>query len=599
MNKLLDKTFERRSILLGGLKGSLLLGLLARTYTLQVIQKEHFQILSDKNRLYKFLIIPDRGIIVDRNNCILAESNNEYFILFDRDYIKNFDQTFETLKNIISLNEQDIIDIQKQLSKKQSIEPILIKNNLPLKEVYNLEVNLNHLPGIRSEKIRTRFYPDPFPLTHLLGFVGTVSTNDKKNDSAPILNEPGFKIGKTGLEKAFDLTLRGEAGEKKVEVNAYRKIVRTLSLQKSKMGEQLSLTIDMDLQKTVYNLLEPYHTGGCAVMDVHTGELLSFVSYPGFDGNLFSHKIYQKSWQALSNDPYKPLTNKLINGLYAPGSIFKMIIALAALEKGIITHQTSYHCPGHFDLNGHKFHCWSWRTGGHGHVNLTQAIGISCDVFFYHVALKLTSEEITNMAQRFGLGIPTGIELPNEKKGFIPTIDWQNNNFKRKWQKGDTINLSIGQGMLLTSPLQLCRMTACFVNGGRLINPHVLCSTTPQAELIDIKPEHLDSIKKGMEAAVNAPYGTARRAQITTKGFEMGGKTGSTQVSRITEAQRRLGTHNDRPWHLKEHALFVGYAPLHKPRFATVVLIEHGGSGGRYAAPIGKEVLLKTQELFS
>lgn len=598
MNNLLQKSFHRRSVLLAGIKGSLLLGLVGRLYTLQIVHQNHFQTLSDKNRLHKFIIIPDRGLIVDCNNNILAESNNEFFSIFDRDHIKNIDAALVKIQSIISLNAYDLELIQKQVLKKRSVAPILIKNNLSLDEMYKLEVHLNEIPGLRAEKIRTRFYPDPLPFTHVLGFVGTVSSKDREKDLSPLLKEPGFKIGKTGLEKKFDLTLRGKDGERKVEVNAYRKIVRTLSFEKSVPGDKLTLTIDMDLQKEVYNLLEPYHSGACTVMDAHTGEIRAFVSYPGFDGNLFSRKIHQKSWDALAQNHYRPLTNKLTTGLYAPGSIFKMMIALAALEKGIVKETTSFHCPGHFDLNGHKFHCWSWKKGGHGNVNLTQALGVSCDVYFYHLALKLNTNEVINMADKFGFGSLTGIEYPDEKKGLLPTLEWQKKYFKRPWRKGDLINLSIGQGMLLVTPLQLCRMTAAIINGGRLLTPLLLETSMSKSSLIDVEKDHLNILQKGMYEAVNEAHGTAYRARIEKSGFEMAGKTSSTQVARITEQQRQLGTHNDRPWHLKEHALFVGYAPLDNPRFVTSVILEHGGSGGLHAAPLAKKVLLKTQEIF-
>jgi penicillin-binding protein 2 len=598
MSNLLQKSFQRRSIILAGIKGSLLLGLVGRLYTLQIVHQDHFQTLSDKNRLHKFIIIPDRGLIVDWKNNILAESNNEFFSLFDRDHIKNFDIVLQKVQSIIHLTPYDLELIQKQLLKKRSVEPILIKNNLSVEEMYTLEVHLNELIGLRAEKIRTRFYPDPLPLTHVLGFVGTVSEKDREKDTSALLKEPGFKIGKTGLEKRFDLSLRGKEGEKKVEVNAYRKIVRTLSLEKSIPGDKLTLTIDLNLQKTVYNLLEPYHSGACTVMDAHTGEVRAFVSYPGFDGNLFSRKIHQKAWDNLAQDPYRPLVNKLTTGLYAPGSIFKMMIALSALEKGITKDTTSFHCPGHFDLNGHKFHCWSWKSGGHGTINLTQALGLSCDVYFYHLALKLNTEDVINMAEKFGFGLATGIEYPDEKKGLLPTLEWQKKYFKRPWRKGDLINLSIGQGMLLVTPLQLARMTAAIVNGGRLLTPRLLETTIGASSIIDVNKDHLSILQKGMYEAVNQPYGTAYGARIEKPGFEMAGKTSSTQVSRITEEQRKLGTHNDRPWHLKEHALFVGYAPFNNPRFIISVILEHGGSGGRHAAPLAKEILLKTQDIF-
>ncbi|CAO5677405.1 MAG: Peptidoglycan D,D-transpeptidase MrdA [Holosporales bacterium] len=594
---ILQHRFQRRAVILAGIKGSLLFGLMGRLFQLQVLQKNHFKNLSDKNRIYNFLIIPDRGNIFDDNGFLLAHSNNEYFGLIEREHVDDIEALISKLSKIINLSEKEIKVIRSHFSKKKSLDPIIFKENLTLQEMCTLEVHLPDLKGIRCEKIRMRSYPDPLPFAHVLGFVRSVSEKEKKESDNPLYKLPEFKIGKTGLEKKYDSILQGEPGSRQVEINAYRKIIRTLSINQSTMGKSLNLTINAHLQKKIYDLLEPHKSAACTVIDIHTGALKAFVSYPGFDANIFRHRVFKKTWRELHDNPYRPLINKIIAGLYAPGSTFKMIVALTALEKKIITPSDRFTCDGYMEYKNHKFHCWKWQHGGHGALNVEQAIACSCDVFFYNLALKLDINDIANMAERFGLGIETGIELLHEKKGLMPTKDWKIKKYKKKWQTGDTINASIGQGYLLATPIQLCRMIACIANGGRLINPHLVHNKTPTATIIDVDPNHLKTILNGMEQAVNNPFGTSYLAKSQNPKYSFAGKTGSTQVSRISEQDRIDKTHNERPWHLKEHAFFVGYGPVENPRYATCVFVEHGGSGGKVAAPIARDVLLATEEL--
>lgn len=596
MDDLLEKRFQRRTLILGAAKGTLLLGLMGRLFQLQVLDKKHYEGLSDKNRLHRFLIIPERGLIVDRNNTLLADLKTEYYCVFE----PNTEGTkladlMPKIKDIIILNDLDLKNIQKQIDSKRTLDSIMIKENMTLDEMARLQVHLFELPGIRCDKVKSRSYADPHPFSHLLGFVGMPSQKEKDTD--PLFLLPEFRVGKTGLEKQFDTILRGKAGSKTVEVNAYRKIQRVISHEKGIKGNDLYLTIDATLQKKVYDILSPHLSASCVVMHAHTGAIHAFVSYPGFDTNLFLHRIYKKDWDALSNDPHHPLVNKLIQGTYAPGSTFKMIIALAALKKGIINEKTIFSCSGKFDYKNHIYHCWNWKNGGHGAVNLERALAGSCDVFFYHLALKLSVDEIAEMATFFGLGSLTGIEIPNERKGLIPTHNWHLEKRKSKWLTGDNINLSIGQGKILTTPLQLCRMMAGLCNGGKLVTPHLIKTDTPICEPIDVAPDHLKIIQKGMSSVVNQPYGTAYASRIMDEKYAMLGKTGSTQVARITKKQRAEGTLNQNPWHLKEHALFVGGAPLNDPQFVIAVLIEHGGSGGRISAPIARDILQATQEI--
>lgn len=586
--------FTRRAMILGGAQGVLLLTLVGRMYSLQILAKNHYQTLSDKNRIHTFLVTPDRGTIFDDAGHIIAGNKNTYYGEFDRDIVSDVDDLISKLKTILNLTDDELKDIQKQIKTKRRVESIIIRDNISWNDVARMEVNLHDLPGVRVEKVRSRHYPTPESFSHAIGFVGMVNDKDREHKKTPLMMAPGFRLGKTGLEKQYEDRLQGHAGSRQVEVNAVRKIVRTLSTTPANPGESLNLHIHGELQTRVYEILRPILSGACIVMDIQTGGVKSFVSFPGFDSNIFTNRITHAQWGDLSHNIYKPLVNKCTSGLYAPGSTFKMITALAALEAGVTTPEKRFYCPGHFDVNGLKFHCWSWRYGGHGHMNLQNALSRSCDVYFYNLAMRLKPGQIADMAKKFGLGTITGIDIPGEKSGLIPTPSWKRTIRGQRWNLGETVNMSIGQGALLTTPLQLAKMSAMLANGGKIIRPHfVKTDSIDDLGNIDINPDHLKAIHKGLTDAVNGPGGTGRRAKLSLKDTILSGKTGSTQVSRITLKQRRDGTLNDRPWHLKEHALFTGYTD----KYAIVVLVEHGGGGGRVAAPIAKKVMEAVREV--
>jgi penicillin-binding protein 2 len=406
-----------------------------------------------------------------------------------------------------------------------------------------------------------------------------------------------MRIGKSGIEKTFEKTLRGTPGVRHVEVNALRKAIRTLDTIESLKGQDLTLTIDFPLQKATYEAIQHVESAAAVVLDVHTGAILAYVSHPGFDANLFINPISKSDWQSIAQNTYKPLINKVIAGQYAPGSTFKMIVALAGLNAGVITPTTHVHCPGHYDFYGNRFHCWNWKNGGHGDMTLQSAIASSCDVFFYHMANQIGVDAIASVARAFGLGQLTGVDIPGEKSGLVPSRSWKRVVRRQTWTAGETINLSIGQGALLTTPLQLARMTAMLVNGLRPITPHFVRSETHiTPPPLPYKNEHVELIQKAMSDCVNKPWGTAHLSKLDDP-YSMGGKTGSTQVSCITQQQRELNTHNERPYHLREHALFTGFGPVEDPQFAVAVLVEHGGGGAKTAAPIAKNILTAAQKL--
>ncbi len=595
MDDILNEKFQRRTLILGGIQGGLFLGLVANLYRLQVLENKHYKNLSDKNRIHNFLILPDRGLIVDHKNIILAQSKNTYIGYFDRAQVQNIPVLVEKLKQHITLNEQDEKWIYKQLKTKTKIEPIIIKEQLTYEEVSRLEYFLSDLTGVYTDNIRSREYVNPHPFAHVLGFVSSVAQHEKTKNNT-LLMAPGFRTGKTGVEKFYNETLVGTPGAKKVEVNAYRKVIRTLAHEKSTPGDNLVLNIDSHLQTKVYDLLMKHNSGACAVMDVQTGALRAFASAPGFDSNLFVNKISYQDWNDLSNNIHRPLINKLTSGLYAPGSIFKMIVALSALEKGLITPTEHVHCPGHYDVNNHKFHCWTWKKGGHGYVNLIDAIASSCDVYFYKLANKLKVDHIASMAKRFGFGEKTGLEIAHEKSGLMPTAAWKKEKYGKRWSMGETVNVTIGQGAVLCTPMQLLRMMAALVNGGKLVTPRLAASTEEQSSIINVNPQHLEIIKQGMYNVLNHTSGTSFSSRTKNKNFEIGGKTSTTQVVRITEEQRKKGITKNSRWDLRDHAFFAGYGPTSDAKFATIVFIEHGEFGSKAAAPIGRDALLLAQE---
>lgn len=588
--------FTRRSLILGGAQGILLTTLVGRLYYLQVSSSDHYRTLSDKNRIHSRLIAPSRGQILDRSGKILATHHNAYRAIVIRDQVIDMPEFLNSVQNLLGLDNQDISHIEQELKRKPRFVPVTLKEGLSWDEVTRLELHLPDLTGMSVEQGQNRFYPYGLETCHSVGFVGTVSEDDLDGDR--LLELPGMRMGKRGIEKAYEIKLRGKPGVKQVELNALRRIVRELSTESSVSGKDIGITLDLELQQFAFQRLSMEKSAAAVVMDVRDGGILSYVSSPGFDSNLFANGISKTDWDLLLNHPQRPLNDKVITGQYGPGSTFKMIVALAALQAGVITPSSPVCCSGSVTIGEHKFHCHSWRYGGHGNVTLEDALAKSCDVYFYHIGKLLGIDPMAAMARRFGLGELTGIDLPGEKQGLIPSRKWKSLVMGKDWRLGETYNASIGQGYVLATPLQMAVMTARLVTGKAVI-PH-LASTEqkPIFEDLKVSPEHLMAVSTGMSKVVNVLGGSAYANRITETGFEMGGKTGSTQVQRITKKDReqgRAGSAN-RPWHTREHALFVGYAPIQKPRFATCVLVEHGGSGSRTAAPIARDILLMAQK---
>jgi penicillin-binding protein 2 len=597
------KSFTRRTAAIAGFKVALLGLLGARMYQLQVVQADRYATLAEENRINLRLLPPPRGRILDRRGQLLAINRQNYRVLMTVERPAAAEPTLDALARFIFIGDGDRKRVLREIGRKRSFVPVTVRENLDWSEVARIEVNAPDLPGITIDVGRSRFYPSNELAAHVLGYVSAVSEEELNGD--PLLELPGFKIGKNGVEKVYDELLRGRAGTSQVEVNAIGRIIRELSRQDGEPGRDISLTLDLDLQRFAAERIAD-ESAAVVVLDVQSGEVLAIVSTPSFDPNAFNSGLSTADWNALVNNVRSPLTNKAIAGQYAPGSTFKMIVALAALENGVASPEQTVFCNGKYEFGDGTFYCW--KRWGHGRVDMVDAIAESCDVYFYDLARRVGIDRIAEMADRFGLGHNLGIDLPGERPGLMPTKAWKLAVQGVAWQPGETLVAGIGQSFVLTTPLQLAVMTARMVNGGRAVVPRITrrdaggedAAETGEAEMnMGISEAHLRLMRRGMDDVVNGPTGTARGVRVEDETLAFGGKTGTAQVRRISERERQIGVrkNEDIPWHTRDHALFVGYAPLPEPRYAIAVVVEHGGGGSAVAAPIARDILLEVQRL--
>lgn len=593
-------SFTRRAMVLGGIKAGLGAGLLGRMYYLQVWKSDHYLTLAQENSIKLELLSPNRGLILDRNGHKLASNAKSFHLVLLKERGQNLEETIGKIKGKINLDPDVLKRVLREMKHLPAFIPTVLKENLTWDEVSLVEVSGLDLPGVFVEEGLRRAYPDGETAGHIIGYIHAASEEEIKDH--PLRKLVGFKVGKTGVEKSVDEALQGVPGYREIEVNARRRVVREINYTASQPGTNVTLTIDVRLQKAVNNVLCAQESASAVVMDVHSGDVLALCSTPGFDPNLFTKGIHQRQWKELLECPYKPLTNKAVDGEYAPGSSFKLLVVLAALEHNIITAQDRISCHGSIRYNNHPFHCY--KKGGHGPLNAIEALAVSCDVFFYVLAQRIGIEKIAEVGRRCGLGDLTGIELPGEKPGLMPNKAWKKEHCNQSWTIADTILIGIGQGYLLATPLQQALMTARLVNGGKAVAPRLILamggSRLPKENFpsLGFKPGSLAILAEGMNQAVNGGMGTARGAKILVPGLELGGKTSTTQVKRITLEEREKGLHRlVRPWKDRDHAMFVGFAPVHAPRYAISVVVEHGGWGGAVAAPLGRDILLETQLL--
>lgn len=596
------KVYTRRAIILGGAKLSLLTALAGRMYYLQVIESDQYKVLADENRINLRLLPPRRGRILDRFGVEVASNQQNYRVVLVAEQADDVEQTLDALARLVTVAPSDRERVLKEVRRRRGFVPVTVIENLTWDEFARINVNSPNLPGLQPEIGESRFYPQGRNLAHVVGYVGGVSENDRDGDS--VLELPGFKIGKNGIEKVREKELRGKAGISRVEVNAFGRVIRELTRDEGRSGQDVHLTIDSRLQEFVLNRLGE-ESASAAVLDVHTGDVLALSTAPSFDPQQFSFGLTHTQWRDLVGNPRNPLVNKALSGQYPPGSTFKMMVALAALESGITTKNHHVFCRGKVKLGRSTLHCW--KRWGHGDMDLLTALEQSCDVYFYDIAKRVGIDRIAAMAKRFGLGQRTGIELPSEKGGLIPTRGWKLATTGVPWQQGETLVAGIGQGFVLATPLQLALMAARIANGGLAVTPRVyipvqpdgIKARAPDPPPIGVSRSSLAVVVEGMTRVSNSKKGTGYRARIEEEEFALAGKSGTSQVRRITKAERQTGVlkNKDRPWKYRDHALFVAFAPLAAPRFATAVVVEHGGSGSGAAGPIVRDILLETQRL--
>lgn len=600
------RLFTRRALFLGGGQAALFLGLSGRMYYLQVIESNRYLALADENRISLRLLVPARGRIVDRNDVPMAVNVQNYGVVIVPEEAKNVDEILLQLSRLVEVSEQERKRVLREAKRRRAFLPITVRENLSWEEVSRIEVNLPDLPGISIVVGQTRHYPQAGYAAHVLGYVAAVSEGEQTGE--PLLEQPGFRIGKNGVERQYDLLLRGAAGKKEVVVNALGRVRADLKegLQEAKTGEDIQLTVDVRLQAFVAKRIAEQRRASVIVMDAHAGDILAMSSTPYFDPHLFNKGLTGEEWKSLVNNPDAPLTNKVIAGQYAPGSTFKIVVALAALEAGI-SPAARETCYGDIQLGNQKFHCWKKR--GHGSVDLIDAIRESCDVYFYELSRKVGIERMSAMARKMGLGSALNLDIPGEKPGLIPTPAWKQAMIGVPWQLGETLVSGIGQGYVLTTPLQIAVMVSRLVNGGYAVSPRFTLSipgddftesTQQNFPKIGLSKRARRLVMQGMDEVVNKPKGgTAYRSRIADPRFAMAGKTGTSQVRRISLAERDAGLkkNSERPWRERDHALFVGYAPVDAPRYVVAVVIEHGGGGSKAAAPIARDVLIETQRL--
>jgi len=620
-------TINRRMFIIAAAKFIVLTGIIARLFSLQITENKKYLTLSDKNRLREWRLPPIRGEFLDYFENVIAGNLKVYQLHVIPEEVEDFKYLMVRLKVILNISNNDFKKIIKQKNNQKPWETIIISKNLTWEEFTKINYYLHDLVGAKPVLSVSRNYPFNENYTHVLGYVSEASEKDiLNNEIIKNTHVPGLKVGKTGLEKTFENELIGTNGIQRYEVNAYGKRIRQVDYTDGLNGKSIQLTIDTEIQKLCSELLKDV-AGSISVMDIYTGEIVAMQSSPSFDPNLFLFGINQDDWQLIRNDPLKPLVNKTLSGLYSPGSTFKPMVALSALENGIIDENFKVNCKGKIEMYGQTYHCWKKR--GHGIVDLKSAMKQSCDTYFYEIARKLGVDRLKETSIKFGLGEKVlNKTFSNEKKGLIPDTKWKKNNLGKGWVIGETLITGIGQGYTQTTPLQLCLMTAQLANGGFKIYPKIIAEDDSKTaeeikfimnknrkklnkkdrrlkdakSLLDLlnKEKHetlfkssknINLVRDAMFASTNEIRGTSYKSRIDDPKYQFAGKTGTSQVRRITKLDRELDLKTfEIPYNERDHALYIAFGPYKNPRYALSIVIEHGGSGSSTAAPIAKKL---------
>ncbi|EBA13435.1 penicillin-binding protein 2 [Roseobacter sp. CCS2] len=595
------RTISRRALVMGGVQLGVIAALGWRLQSMQVEQADEFRLLAEENRINIRLLPPSRGLIFDRNGIAIAANEQNYRVVMVREDAGDVGEVLAKLTEIVNIDPSDLSRAMEEMQRRSPFVPVTIADRLSWEDVAQINLNTPALPGIQAEVGLSRVYPWGADLAHVVGYVGPVSDFDlsRIDDADPLLQIPKFQIGKTGAENKLERTLRGSAGTRRIEVNAAGRIMRELDRQEGDPGKDIQLTLDSRLQSYVQARLDG-ESAGAVVIDLENGDLRAIASAPAFDPNLFVRGISVPDWAALNEDKYRPLAAKAVQGTYPPGSTFKMVTVMAAMEAGLVTPDETVYCPGFTDVFNIRFHCW--KRGGHGNIDLHESLKQSCDCYYYEIAQRVGIDKMAEMARKLGLGVRHDLPLSAVAEGLAPDKEWKARVRGEDWRIGDTVNASIGQGYVLTSPLQLAVMTARIATG-RTVTPRLIRlidgveQPSGLGESLGINENTLRRIRASMEDVCNHRRGTAYGSRITDDAHKMAGKTGTSQVRRITPEERAAGVtkNEDLPWERRDHALFVGYAPYDNPRYAVSVVVEHGGGGSRAAAPIARDIILQAQ----
>ena len=589
-------SINRRMFIIGSFKFFIMVGIVSRLFFLQVKENKKYLTLSDKNRIREWKLAPVRGEFHDYFGNVIAGNFEAYQLHIIPEQVDDFRYVIYRIKDLLELSDAEF---NKVLKKKKEIKPwetLIVSDNLSWQKFSKINNHLYDLNGVKPVISISRNYPFKENFTHLIGYVSQANQNDiDTNESIKKNFVPGLKVGKIGLEKTFEKSLIGSNDVERYEVNAYGRRISQLEFQKGEKGKTIRLTIDTEVQKLANELLKD-KAGSICVMDIYTGAIIAMHSGPSFDPNLFVFGISQDEWQLIRNDPMKPLVNKTLQGNYSPGSIIKPIVALSALENGIMNTNFTGKCTGKTEMYGQTYHCW--KKKGHGFVSLRNAMKQSCDTYFYEIARKLGVDRLSETAKKFGLGEKVFGELFEiEKKGLIPNTQWKKNALGKGWLLGETIITGIGQGYIQTTPIQLCLMTAQIANGGYKIYPHIVVNNNAKAHPSDKymplyeNSNNIKIIKDAMFGSTNEVMGTSYRSRIDDPKYQFAGKTGTAQVKKITERERELDLKTfEIPYEERDHALYVAFGPYKNPRYALSVIVEHGGNGSTTAAPMATKL---------
>ena len=590
-------SLNRRMFILAAAKIIILGGIVSRLFFLQVKENKKYLTLSDKNRIREWKLPPIRGEFQDYFGNTIAGNFEAYQLHIIPEEVEDFRYVIYRVKELLELSEKQFKKIVKKKNEIKPWETLIVADNLSWEKFSKINNHLYDLNGVKPVISISRDYPYKENFTHVLGYVSQANENDLlTNENIKEKFVPGLKVGKTGLEKSFEQKLIGSNSVERYEVNAYGRRISQLAFQKGDKGETIKLTIDTKIQELTNELLKE-KAGSICVMDIYTGAIIAMHSSPSFDPNSFVFGISQDEWQLIRNNPMKPLVNKSLSGNYSPGSTIKPIVALSALENEIINPDFTVQCKGHknpLELYGQTYHCW--KKEGHGFVNLREAMKQSCDTYFYEVARRLGVDRLSVTAKKFGLGQKVFKDVfDNEKSGLVPNTEWKKNALGRNWVLGETIITGIGQGFIQTTPIQLCLMTAQIANGGYKIYPKIVANDDNQYAdkftPLYKKSRNIKIIQDAMFSSTNEVRGTSYRSRLDDPKYRFAGKTGTSQVKKITERDRELDLKTfEIPYEERDHALYVAFGPYKNPRYALSIIIEHGGSGGTVAAPLAKEL---------